>query len=350
MARLKYRQQPLWKNYIIKRCRKRWNNVALVTVLDRRTRIQQMDMTMIPRTASAHGDDIISVQRSFHYMCHVLNKLQFNSVIKKLNHGADKFAYSCITESPTVRSFPDMLLEAKNRSIGYSERFVSQVIGSLMETVIFCHKHNCVNLNLNIGMYLTSNLCFKSMYTLLITHLCVYIYICVCVCVESDDLAFDSELRPILMDFSRALIIEPNDKVPQINYHIRTCLSWFLGCVTVWIASMMSSTPPELAMLMGTDSSEGSIELNGKTLRKADSWRVGVLLYALMTGMLPYTASTLQNFITQILMQKPAVPLDEIKCSQHLKRLLAQLLEPAYFKRIDIQDAIKDPWFSVMLC
>ncbi|ETO24287.1 RUN domain-containing protein [Reticulomyxa filosa] len=151
LARLKYRRQPLWNNYIIKRCRKRWNNVSLVTVLDRHTRLKQMDMVMIPRTSSSHGEDLLSVQRSFHYMCHVLNKLQYNTVIKKLYHGADKFAYSCVTESPTVRSFPDVLLEAKNRSIGYSEHFVAQVVGSLMETVVFCHKHNCVNLNLNIG-------------------------------------------------------------------------------------------------------------------------------------------------------------------------------------------------------
>ncbi|ETO02357.1 hypothetical protein RFI_35079, partial [Reticulomyxa filosa] len=111
---------------------------------------------------------------------------------------------------------------------------------------------------------------------------------------------------------------------------------------------MLSSTPPELAVLMGTDSPAMNIELNGKTLRKADSWRVGVLLYALVTGTLPYAASTLQNFITQILTQKPVIPIEDIQCSQHLKRFLAQLLEPTFFKRVDIQDAIKDPWLKVI--
>ncbi|ETO26695.1 hypothetical protein RFI_10439, partial [Reticulomyxa filosa] len=293
LGRLLYRRQPLWSNFIIKRCRKRWNNVLLVTVVDRRTRMEQMDMIVIPRTSSVHGEDAESIQRSFHSMCHILNKLQYNTVIKKLNHGTDKFAYSCVTESPIIRSFPDMLLEARNRNIRYSENFVAQVIKSLMETILFCHKHNCVNLNLNI-----------------------------------DHLAFDMQLRPILMDFSRSVIIEPNEQVAQIT-------------------SMMSSTPPELALLMDNEATKMSIELNGKTLRKADTWRVGVLLYALVTGTLPYIASTLQNFITQLLTQNPVIPITDIKCSTELKQFLSKLLEPTYFKRPDIQDALRDSWFKV---
>ncbi|ETO14534.1 hypothetical protein RFI_22837 [Reticulomyxa filosa] len=109
----------------------------------------------------------------------------------------------------------------------------------------------------------------------------------------------------------------------------------------------MSSTPPELALLMGTDTFAMNIELTGKTLRKVDSWRVGVLLYALITGTLPYAASTLQNFITHILAGQPVIPLQSIKCSYDLKNLLSQLLEPTFFKRIDIQDALKHSWFKV---
>ncbi|ETO03389.1 CAMK family protein kinase [Reticulomyxa filosa] len=97
---------------------------------------------------------------------------------------------------------------------------------------------------------------------------------------------------------------------------------------------------------MGTDMPGMNIELNGKVLRKADSWRVGVLLYTLVTGTLPYVASTLQNFITQIFSQKPIIPINEIKCSQSLKNLLAQLLEPTFFKRVDIQDALEHVWFK----
>ncbi|ETO25875.1 hypothetical protein RFI_11264 [Reticulomyxa filosa] len=187
LAQTKYRQEPLWRNYIIKRCRKRWNNVVTLTIVDRRTREKQMDMIMIPQTQSSHGEDVTVVQHSFHNMCHVLNKLQSNNVIRKIHHGADKFAYSCIIESPALRTFPDMLVEARNRSIGYSENFVAKLIESLMETVLFCHKLNCVNMNLNISTF--------SFY----------------------HLAFDSQLRPILMDFSRAVILESNQKVDHIS-------------------------------------------------------------------------------------------------------------------------------------
>jgi len=98
---------------------------------------------------------------------------------------------------------------------------------------------------------------------------------------------------------------------------------------------------------LGADVPAMNIELSGKILRKADSWRVGALLYALVTGTLPYVASTLQNFITHILGQKPVIPISEIKCSQHLKNLLTQLLEPTFFKRLDIHDALQDVWFKI---
>ncbi|ETO25876.1 CAMK family protein kinase [Reticulomyxa filosa] len=89
-----------------------------------------------------------------------------------------------------------------------------------------------------------------------------------------------------------------------------------------------------------------NIALNGETLRKADSWRIGVLLYALVTGTLPYLASTQQNSFTQILAQKPIIPIEEIKCSSELKQLISKLLEPTYFKRVDVQTALKETWLK----
>jgi len=89
-----------------------------------------------------------------------------------------------------------------------------------------------------------------------------------------------------------------------------------------------------------------NIELNGKMLRKADSWKMGVLLYSLVTGTMPYVASTLQNFIVQIFSQKQVVQINDIKCSQELKNLISQLLDPTFFKRLDIQDALNHIWFT----
>jgi len=199
-----------------------------------------------------------------------------------------------VTKTPHLRSFPEMLNEAINRrNICYSEYFVSQVMGCILETMVFCHKHDTVNFNLNI-----------------------------------DSLGFDNNLRPIVLDFSRSIVLGEEDKISRFF-------------------SAMSSTPPELALLMGSNNPLMNIELNGSVLRKADSWRCGVLLYCMVTGRLPYHATSLGNFITQVLTLPPTVPIEEMTwVSEELKDLLYRLLETTYFNRIDIRDALKHEWFS----
>jgi len=294
IARLRYRREPLWKKYIIIKTICRWNNVSYLRLTDRRTRQKYYDMIVIPRTKSVHGGDVVDTQKAFHYTCHILNKLQYPTICKKIDHGSDKFNFCCVTKTPHLRSFPEMLHEAiTKRNICYSEYFISQVIGCIFETVLFCHKHDTVNFNLNI-----------------------------------DSLGFDNNLRPILLDFSRSIVLGEEDKISRFY-------------------SVMSSTPPELALLMGSNNPLMNIELNGNVLRKADSWRCGVLLYVLITGKLPYHATSLGNFITQVLTLPPTVPIEEITwVSDELKDLLYKLLETTYFNRMDIKDALKHEWFT----
>eukprot|EP01083_Nonionella_stella_P009227 26682_1 len=228
------------------------------------------------------------VQKSFHYTCHILNKLQYPIICRKIDHR------SCyVTAVPHLRSFPEMLNESISvRSIAYSEHFVSQMMECICQKVLFCHQHDTVNLNLNCN-----------------------------------SLGFDAQLRPILLDFSRSIVCPPNHAVTRFF-------------------SVMSSTPPELALLMGSNNPLMNIELNGGVLRKADSWRCGVLLYILLTGQLPYHATSLGNFITQVLTLPPTVAIEEITWISHdAKDLLYKLLETTYFNRIDIKDALKHKWF-----
>ena len=292
MARLRYKKEPLWDNYIICRTITRWNNISYVRVTDRRTRKKQFDMIVIPRTKSVHGGSKEEVQRGFHSQCHILNKLQYLTIAKKIHHGIDIYNYCCMTKTPHLRSFPEMLKAAKDRNIEYSEYFIAQVVGSVLESVCFCHKHNVVNLNLN-----------------------------------ADSLGFDAHLRPILLDFSRSFFL-PKDAKMQRFY------------------SVVSSTPTELALMMGSDSPITPMEITGELLRKADAWRVGVLLYTLVTGTLPYPASSLNNFITGILTNPPVVPIANIQCSQGLKNLLNQLLDQTFFNRMSCQSALRDPWLK----
>eukprot|EP01084_Bolivina_argentea_P144334 253256_1 len=132
IARLRYRREPLWKKYIIIRTICRWNNISYLRLTDRRTRTKYYDMIVIPRTISVHGGNILDVQKSFHYTCHILNKLQYPTICKKIDHGSDKFNFCCVTKTPHLRSFPEMLNESITlRNICYSEYFISQVIGCI---------------------------------------------------------------------------------------------------------------------------------------------------------------------------------------------------------------------------
>eukprot|EP01084_Bolivina_argentea_P051820 95296_1 len=122
VARLRYRREPLWKKYIIGSTICRWNNISYLRLCDRRTRSKWYDMIVIPRTRSVHGGDVSDVQKSFHYTCHILNKLQYPTICKKIDHGSDKFNFCCVTATPHLRSFPQMLNESiSSRSIAYSE-------------------------------------------------------------------------------------------------------------------------------------------------------------------------------------------------------------------------------------
>jgi len=296
MARLKYRREPLWKKYIISHTICRWNNHSYLRLTDRRTRSKNYDMVVIPRTKSVHGGTAQDVQASFHATCHILNKLQYPTICKKIDHGSDKFNLCCVAKTPHLRSFPEMLNDLMNvRGLVYSEYFVSQVFGCILETMLFCHKHDTVNFNLNI-----------------------------------DSLGFDGNLRPVLLDFSRSVVLAEEDKISRFF-------------------SVMSSTPPELALLMGSNNPLMNIELNGSVLRKADSWRCGVVLYVLITGKLPYHATSLGNFITQVLTLPPVIPIEEITwVSDELKDLLYRLLETTYFNRMSIKEALKHKWFAAI--
>eukprot|EP01083_Nonionella_stella_P286908 976553_1 len=229
------------------------------------------------------------VQKSFHYTCHILNKLQYPIIGRKIDHR------SCyVTAVPHLRSFPEMLNESISvRSIAYSEHFVSQMMECICQKVLFCHQHDTVNFNLNCN-----------------------------------SLGFDAQLRPILLDFSRSIVCGEEDVVSRLY-------------------SVMSSTPPELALLMGSNNPLMNIDLNVGVMRKADAWRCGVLLYVLLTGQLPYHATSLGNYLTQTLTLPPKVPVEEITwISDDAKDLLYKLLETTYFNRADIKEALKHKWFK----
>eukprot|EP01084_Bolivina_argentea_P279690 478172_1 len=171
--------EQVWKKYAIVKTVCRWNNVSYLQLIDRKTGSKYYDMMAIPRTASVHDENIIDVQNSFESTCHILNKLEYPTICQMINSSSDEFNFCCVTRTPDIRSLPEMLNESiNNRNICYSEHFISQLMNHVFETLLFCHKHDIVNFNLNIS-----------------------------------NLGFDNNLRPILLDFSRNIILSENDKM-----------------------------------------------------------------------------------------------------------------------------------------
>ena len=292
-----------WDKFNIIKVVTRWNNISHFQVSDRETNTDTFDMMIIPITKSVHGDSLVAVKDTYCRTRDILENFGRRSTDgdetkhpvcnEMIDFGTDEFSFHIVTKTPHLESFPAMMSELHKNGELYSEAFVCKTMKSILEMVIECHDRDIVNLNLNIN-----------------------------------NIGFDQNLKPILFDFSRSIVLGEEDRTSRLT-------------------SVMSSTPAELALLMGENNPLMNIQLDGSVLRKSDSWRCGVALYCMITGRLPYHATSLGDYITQILTLPPTKPIEEITwISEKLKDLLYKLLENTYFNRIDIKDALKHEWFT----
>ena len=77
--------------------------------------------------------------------------MQHPLIFTKEEHGSDQFSFCIINKIPFIADFDVVLSDIRKRGIEYSEHFVAQIVGLILETVKFCHKHNVVNMNLQLG-------------------------------------------------------------------------------------------------------------------------------------------------------------------------------------------------------
>ena len=131
----------------------------------------------------------------------------------------------------------------------------------------------------------------------------------------------------MIVDFSRAIFLAPEESTKRL-------------------VSLTQSSPPELVVLIGGQDKGIPFKMNGEILRKSDAWAIGVLLYTMITGVAPFSASTTGDFITNVLTQQPVIPINDINASQSVKGLLHSLLEKKYMNRLSIDDALKHTWFK----
>jgi calcium-dependent protein kinase len=77
---------------------------------------------------------------------------------------------------------------------------------------------------------------------------------------------------------------------------------------------------------------------------KVDTWSVGVILFQLLTGSLPFHEHTICDTIESILSK----PVELRSIPMQVRDLLTRLLEKDPLKRLSAEQAIAHPWFFVI--
>lgn len=88
------------------------------------------------------------------------------------------------------------------------------------------------------------------------------------------------------------------------------------------------------------------IKGKGYTGFAVDCWSLGVCLYAMLFGTVPFKANNMSELHAQILKAKYNLKEDKFTLSDEVKHLLRMLLEPDPLKRLTIKQIRKHPWMK----
>eukprot|EP00826_Nyctotherus_ovalis_P012413 TRINITY_DN1327_c0_g1_i12.p1 TRINITY_DN1327_c0_g1~~TRINITY_DN1327_c0_g1_i12.p1 ORF type:complete len:332 (-),score=75.95 TRINITY_DN1327_c0_g1_i12:440-1435(-) len=77
-----------------------------------------------------------------------------------------------------------------------------------------------------------------------------------------------------------------------------------------------------------------------------DVWALGVVLYFLLYGKLPFNGSNEKALIENIINKEPEFPADKV-VSEHCINLLTQMLNKDCISRISMEELLKHPWLSI---
>jgi calcium-dependent protein kinase len=107
------------------------------------------------------------------------------------------------------------------------------------------------------------------------------------------------------------------------------------------ICNVRTGTPYYIAPEMLTR----KVEKNGSVLRACDMWSMGVILFVLVTGRLPFFGETRKDILQSVLNGKYQFPAD-VTLSEQVKDLISKLLEKDHLKRLSAHEALQHPWLT----
>ena len=76
---------------------------------------------------------------------------------------------------------------------------------------------------------------------------------------------------------------------------------------------------------------------------KADVWSLGIILYTLVCGHVPFEAMTLDELLMQIVRSDYSIP---SKLTKEVRDLIKRMLESDPDKRISIAEILSHPWLA----
>lgn len=131
--------------------------------------------------------------------------------------------------------------------------------------------------------------------------------------IKLDNILLDGNFDPKLCDFGISNIVEPNQPIMDTG-----------------------GTPAYLAP---------EVILNeGKVCYKSDVWSLGILLYLLVYGHVPFKSKEVQSLYQKIITGKYSFPAEEV--NPDITHLISQMLVINIDERYSVQDVLNHRWFA----